>query len=123
MDDVTQGKKAKKPNILFRLLAFLLTAALLLGAAALVIHRDRLNLESLKHWLTYRDLETSVAGQTEPFVLAGGDRLSVGCVDDGILTASTTGARYYSFSGELFWEAVTPLEHPVLSVNGSTGVV
>jgi len=123
MEETTRNKKRAKPNIFLRLLAFLLTAALILGAVALVVFRDRVNLGALKHWLTYRQLETSLSGQTEPFALAGGDRLSVACMQDGILTASTTGARYYSFSGELFWEAVQPLEHPVLSVRGNSGVV
>ena len=33
----------KKPNIFVRLLAFLVTLALLLGAVAAVVYRDRLN--------------------------------------------------------------------------------
>ena len=44
----------KKPNIVVRLLAFLLTLALVLGAVALVAFRDKINLDSLKRYITYR---------------------------------------------------------------------
>ena len=37
--------------------------------------------------------------------------------------ASATGARYYSFSGELYAEEVRNLEHPVLSASKEAGVV
>ena len=40
--------KKKKLNIVLRLLAFLLTAALILGALVLVVYRDRFNLNALK---------------------------------------------------------------------------
>ena len=42
-----QESKPKKPNILVRLIALLVTAALLLGALVLVVYRDRLNLDAL----------------------------------------------------------------------------
>ena len=40
----------KKPNIFVRLLAFLVTLALLLGAVAAVVYRDRLNFDSIRRW-------------------------------------------------------------------------
>lgn len=46
-----QESKPKKPNILVRLIALLVTAALLLGALVLVVYRDRLNLDALARWL------------------------------------------------------------------------
>ena len=41
----------KKPNIFVRLLAFLVTLALLLGAVAAVVYRDRLNFDSIRRWM------------------------------------------------------------------------
>ena len=41
-------QQEKKPNIFLRLLAFLVTLALVLGALAVVVYRDRLNLDALK---------------------------------------------------------------------------
>ena len=43
----------KKPNIFVRLLAFLVTLALLLGAVAAVVYRDRLNFDSIRRWFVY----------------------------------------------------------------------
>ena len=87
----TSAKKAKKPNILFRLLALLVTAALVVGALLLVVYRDRINLDTFKRWLSYRALETSSTGEAAPFTQAGGERLSLACLDSGILMASTSG--------------------------------
>ena len=53
MEVIIGGKGAppppkKQPNLLVRLLAFLLTLALMLGAVALVAHRDKLNFDAQK---------------------------------------------------------------------------
>lgn len=118
-----QSSKPKKPNILIRLVALLVTAALLLGALALVVYRDELNLDALKRWFDYRNLETSQSGEAAPFSHAGGKQASFAYLDNGILMASDTGARYYSFSGELYAEEVHGFEHPVLTQSKSCGVV
>lgn len=115
--------KKKKSNIVLRLLAFLLTAALVLGALALVVYRDRFNLDALKRWLAYRNLETSQSGQAAPFTHAGGDKLSLAYLDNGILLSSAGGTHYYSFSGEEYAQEVTALDNPILSSSGQTGVV
>ena len=94
-----QASNPKKPNILVRLIALLVTAALLLGALALVVYRDRLNLDALARWFEFRDLETSESGEAVPFSHAGGKQASFAYLENGVLLASDTGARYYSFSG------------------------
>ena len=118
-----QESKPKKPNILVRLIALLVTAALLLGALVLVVYRDRLNLDALARWFEYRNLETSESGEAAPFSHAGGRQASFAYLDSGVLLASDTGARYYSFSGELYAEEVRNLEQPVLTHSSSCGVV
>ena len=115
--------KAKKSNLFLRLLALLVTAALVLGALVLVVYRDRFNLDALVRWLAYRDLETSDTGEAAPFTHAGGDRMSIAYLDGGVLTASVAGAHYYSLSGEPYVEEVLPLENPVLTASESAGVV
>ena len=42
------AKKAQKQNFFFRLIALLVTSALVLGALLLVVYRDRLNLDALE---------------------------------------------------------------------------
>ena len=115
--------KGKKPNIVFRLLAFLVTAALVLGALALVVYRDRFNLDALKRYLTYRTMETTETGQAVPFTHAGGSKMSLSYLDGGVLMSSATGARYYALDGELYAEEVLPLDNPVLVDSDTTGVV
>ena len=110
-----QESKPKKPNILVRLIALLVTAALLLGALVLVVYRDQLNLDALARWFEYRDLETSESGEAVPFSHAGGDQVSFAYLENGVLMSSDSGARYYSFSGELYAEEVRNFEHPVLT--------
>ncbi len=69
----TQAPEKRKPNLLVRLLAFLVTLALVLGAVALVVNRDRLNLDAVKRYFSYRDLERSDSGQAQSFRVDGGD--------------------------------------------------
>ena len=64
-------QQEKKPNIFLRLLAFLVTLALVLGALAVVVYRDRLNLDALKRWLSFRKVETGDTGEAAPFTHAG----------------------------------------------------
>lgn len=122
MNNDTSAKKAKKPNIFFRLLALIVTAALVLGALALVVYRDRFNVDAVKRWLAYRTMETSESGEAAPFTHAGGDNMSIAYLDSGIVTVSTAGAHYYSLSGDLYAEEVLPLDNPVLTHTRSAAV-
>jgi len=117
------AKRAKKPNMVLRVLALAVTAALVLGALALVVYRDRFNLDALQRWLTFRTLSTSETGEAEPFTHAGGEKLSFAYLDSGVLLSSASGARYYSFSGKEYAEKVLPLSNPVLSASAKAAVV
>ena len=123
MTNETPARQPKKWNIITRLLALLVTAALVLGALVLVVYRDRFNLDALERWLSYRNLETGETGQAAPFTHAGGNKLSVAYLDSGILLSSETGAHYYSFSGEKYAEEVLDMDNPVLSAADKAGVV
>lgn len=113
----------KKTNPLLRLLILAVTAALMLGAVLLVVHRDTYNLDTLKSWLARRSLSADETGTGAPFSYAGGGSQSAALLADGVLFASDAGARYYSLSGQLYAEEVTALEHPVLSASHKAGVV
>ncbi len=117
-----QEPKKKKSNILLRLLALLVTAALMLGALFLVVYRDRYNLDALKRWVSMRSVETDERGEGEPFTHAGGEDISFSCLSDGVVMTSSAGIHYYSFSGEQYAEQVTTMECPVLTASASTGV-
>ena len=119
----TPAKRVKKPNIFLRLLALLTTAGLLLGALALVVYRDRFNLDALRRWMSYRAILTSETGEAAPFPHSGGEKLSIAYLSSGVVTASAAGAHYYSLSGEQYAELVAPMDNPVLSHSRNSAVV
>ena len=113
----------KKPNIVLRLLALLVTIALVLGSLVLVVYRDKLNLDALERWLTARQLETGASGLPEPFTHAGGDELSLAFLNKGLLFSSATGTHYYAVNGDEYAGQVLSMDAPVLSAGSKTGVV
>ena len=116
-------KRLKQSNPIVRMLALLLTAALILLAMVLVIYRDTINVDTFKRWLTYRNMETGESGESAPFSHAGGDKLSIAYLDSGLVTASAAGAHYYGLNGERLAEEVLSMENPVLEASRTTGVV
>ena len=71
MDKEAGARPKKKPNILIRILFFLLGTALVLGAVGLIVFRDQLNIDALKRWFSYRALTLSDSGQAESFRYSG----------------------------------------------------
>lgn len=119
-------KPAKRPvklNTRQQWAALFTTAALVLGALALILFRERLNLDAFKRWMTYRNLETDEVGEAIPFNHAGGDKLSVAYMKNGILLSSATGTHFYSYTGGQYDEEVLAMENPVLVSSGQVGVV
>lgn len=116
-------KRAKKPNMIVRLLALAATGALLLGALVLVVYRDQFNLDTLKRRISYLNMPTSDTGEAAPFTHAGGGKLSLSYLEGGVVTASSAGAHYYGLDGEHLAEEVTSLDNPILESSRTTGVV
>lgn len=113
----------QKPNILLRLLAFLLTLALALGAVALVAFRDKINFDSLKRYVTYRSLEKGDSGQPAPFQMESGGKGGGLRVGDDLLVYSTSGVRLFASSGVEYLTESMLLTTPVAHVNGDSAVV
>ena len=113
----------KKPGFFRRFLALIVTAALLLGALVLVVYRDELNLDALHRWMTYRNLQTSLDGESPAYNHGGGDQMNFAYLRNGLLMASASGAHYYSFDGEQYNEQVVSLSSPVLTWSNNAGVV
>ena len=109
----------KKPNPILRLLAFLLTLALLLGAVALVAYRDRINLDAIKRYFTYRSLERSDSGQIDAFRFDSSGRGGFSSLGDDLLVWSSAGFRLYSSSGVEYLS----LLRPVADVRDNAAVV
>ena len=122
-ENAQEPKRLKKPNIFARILALLVTAALVLGALAAVVYRDQLTPGAVRRWLAYQNMTTSETGEAVPFTHAGGDKLSIAYLNSGVVTASAAGAHYYGLDGEQLAEEVRSLENPVLTASRSTAVV
>lgn len=113
----------KKPNPILRLLAFLLTLALLLGAVALVAYRDRINLDAIKRYFTYRSLERSDSGQIDAFQFDSSGRGGFSSLGDDLLVWSSAGIRLYSSSGVEYLNDALSLLHPVADIRDDAAVV
>lgn len=113
-----QIPEKKQQNIFKRLLAIMVTAALIFGGLFLALNWDRYNLDALKRHMVLRELETGISGEANPFTHGGGDNFSAAYLPDGLVMSSSTGIRYYTFSGKLYAECVIPMEYPVVTSAG-----
>ena len=118
-----EKKAPKKLNIVLRILAFLITLALIAGAIFLVANRDKLSLDAVKRYFTYRSLERSDSGQAESFDYSPSATDVFASVGNDLLVASTGGVRLYSGGGVCYVEDDMTLEQPAVHVSGSTAAV
>lgn len=113
----------KKKNIVLRLLAFLVTLVLIVGAVFLFANRDKLNLDTLKRYFTYRSLERSDTGQAESFPYSSSSSDVFACLDGDLLVCSNGGVRLYSGGGICYVEDAITLQEPIAEVRGNTAAV
>ena len=113
-----EGGQKKKPNILVRLLAFLVTLALIFGAVTLVVYRDRLNFDAIRRYFTYRSLERNDSGQAASVGHEGGARDIFVSAGENLLVCSTTGVRLFSGSGTQYANEQVVMEQPVAMAAG-----
>lgn len=115
--------KKRRPHLLVRLIAFVVTVALAVGAVFLVVNRDKLNFDALRRWFTYRTLAKSDTGVGESFPYQGSQSLTLTACGGDLLSVSQTGIRIYSPGGVAYVEETVTLSHPVCQVNKDTAVV
>ncbi len=113
----------KKRNLLLRLLAFLVTLALILSAVYIVANRDLLNLDSLKRYFTYKSLERNDSGQAESFSYSGSSTDVITALGEDLLVCSAGGVRLYSGGGVCYIEDPVILDNPAAEVCGNTAAV
>ncbi len=125
--EVKREKEAPRPkkrsSRLVRLLAFLLTVALVVGAIYLVANRDRLNFDALKRHFNYRSLARQDSGGGQSFAYQGGAGLTLASCDGDLLSVSQTGVRLYSPGGTAYIEDTFTMKNPVCQTSGDAAVV
>ena len=104
---------------LIRILTFLVTLALILGAVYLVAHYDKLNFDGIRRWITYRSLERNDDGQAQSFTCAGGDTNRLTSVAGDLLACSGNTLRLYSGSGSIYIDESVTLANPAVDSAGS----
>lgn len=112
----------KRPRFLVRLLLFLLSAAVVLGAVAAVVFRDNLNLDSIKRWLHYRTLSVSDSGRAESFAYGGSLDDTFAVLDGDLLVCSANNLSLYSGSGTRYVNQPVGMDNPTVDTNGSLAV-
>lgn len=113
----------KKKNPFLRFLAFLLTAALLLGSMVLIVNWRKLNFDSIRRYFTYRNLAKNESGQVESFRYIGGVGSSFTQLGDDLLVSSESGVRLYSPGGTAYVDQPCVLDHPFVDTGGTVAVV
>ena len=114
--------KRRRPSLLLRALAFLVTLALVLGAVVLVVNYDKLNFDALKRWFSYRSLERNDSGQAESFYCGDGGSLFT-ALDSDLLVCGENSIRLYSGSGTAYIDETVSLAHPALDSAGGHALV
>ena len=120
---MNEQKTSKMIHILVRILAFLVTLALIVGAVFLVANRNKFSLDAVKRYFTYRSLERSDSGQAESFDYSPSATDVFAAVEQDLLVASTGGVRLYSGGGVCYIEEDMTLEQPAVHVCGGTAAV
>lgn len=118
-----EQKTPKKKNLILRLLAFLVTLALIAGAIFLVANRDKLSMDAVKRYFTYRSLERSDSGQAKSFHYSPSATDVFAALGNDLLVCSTGGVRLYSGGGVCYVEETMVLEQPAVEVCGNTAAV
>ncbi len=117
------GKQpVQRPNLLIRLLLFVITAALVLGAVALILNYDKLNFDGVRRWFAYRDLTLADNGQAESFPYDGDGTSLFANVGGDLLVCSSTGVWLYSGSGQVYVSRTITMNHPVAVAKGNTAL-
>lgn len=113
----------KKKNPFLRLLACLVTAALLLTAVVLLANWRKLNFDFIKRYFTYRALERNASGQVDSFPYNGGSSSAFAQLGNDLLVCSGSGIWLYAPTGGSYLEEACSLAHPVVSTTDTTALI
>ena len=110
-------KRSRAKIVAVRLVSFLLMAALVIGAVALIVYRDTLNLDALRRKIAYWGLERSTLGETDGFDYDGDPSNAFAAYNGGLLVASGTGVRFFGRSGTRYVDETAALTNPAVSAS------
>ncbi|MCC8182422.1 MAG: DUF5711 family protein [Clostridiales bacterium] len=122
------GERQKKETpgwmkVLLRILASLFTALLVAIAVVLVLNRDQLNLDLVKRYLTYQDLERTEEGQGVEFDLSSETDNTYAALSDSLIVCNANHIWVYSDGGTAYVDMEASLAQPVVQTAGSYALV
>lgn len=110
-------------SIVRRLLSVAVTAALALGALALVVFHDRLNIDALRRAVSYISVQTDESGRTGEFSYEGDANNRFAVFQDELLVASSTRLQLFSPRGKELYSGIVALDNPKAVASRSVAVV
>lgn len=105
-----------------RVWTIVITFLLVLGALLLVYNRDLINLDALKRYLTYHNLEKNDAGQTTQFRYPQDTTNTFASLNGTLLLCSDTALQLYSNSGLKYIDEQVKMTRPVITTCGTYAV-
>lgn len=118
-----QSKASPTLHILLRVLTLILTVLLVLAGVLLVLHRDEINLDSIKRYLTYRALERSEEGQGVAFQIETDDNPLYAALSNGLIVCTSNRILLYSDGGNTYIDMEVSLSNPIIQVAGDYALV
>lgn len=120
-EEFADKKKEKKwlgkvLRTLGRLIALIITIALVVGAVWLVANWDEFNVDAIRRSIAYRTGDASVA---EQILYTGNPNGTFAALGDGLLTCSEQELQLYDKGGEAVIDESVDFDQPVLCVEGA----
>ena len=122
MGRLIQYDSENRPGLLKRLLAFLVTVALALGALVLVVNHDKWNIDAIRRYFTYWTMSKE-EGRTEFFHYDSDSANRYAPLGNGLLVCTPVSIRAYAADGTTYFDQAVSLSHPVVSATGDTALV
>lgn len=113
----------EKPNIVIRVLVFIVGLSVVVIAVSLVAFRDRLNLDTLQRWFTYRSLALSDSGEAQAFHCGGSASDVYVSLDNDLLVCTKNSIGLWSQSGIQYVDQAAVMTSPAAHAKAGTAVV
>ena len=117
-DNVSKIHFPQPKKLIWRILLFLGIALFVLAVVAIIVLRDRINLDAAQRWLKY--LNVSDASEAGTFSYDAHTSNRYANVSDGLVVASSAGVSVFSDSGKLLCEHQMPMKTPTLQTQGKS---
>lgn len=115
-------RKSKLARQVHRVLAFVVTIALIIGAVFVVTHWDQLNANSIKQWLAYHSLSAGANQQAEDYTFHGDADSSVAMVDGYLVVCTSSELQIYQRNADTAVSQAVNMNKPVINTSGNYAV-